>query len=241
MTSYLASGWFKRDGKRSLRTEVIDGAMDVAGMLARAEVPAHVLMRVALRVRGLVAIADPQMVGIARFAERERSRIQRRLEKYTDTSPELHAFVADCLERIDNVSDMMAFYLHLIHVARMMQLLDVAMHDSLMEQVRGSISPATTKRRTGGATRKTKSATKKKTVAKKKSKSATKKKTVAKKKSKSATKKKTTAAGSRSKKTTTKKQAAKKAKTGVRASKTLARKSKTRGKKKPTTPRKRRR
>lgn len=227
MTSYLASGWFKRDGKRSLRTEVIDGAMDVAGMLARAEVPAHVLMRVALRVRGLVAIADPQMVGIARFAERERSRIQRRLEKYTDTSPELHAFVADCLERIDNVSDMMAFYLHLIHVARMMQLLDVAMHDSLMEQVRGSISPATTKRRTGGATRKTKSATKKKTVAKKKS--------------KSATKKKTTAAGSRSKKTTTKKQAAKKAKTGVRASKTLARKSKTRGKKKPTTPRKRRR
>lgn len=227
MTSYLASGWFKRDGKRSLRTEVIDGAMDVAGMLARAEVPAHVLMRVALRVRGLVAIADPQMVGIARFAERERSRIQRRLEKYTDTSPELHAFVADCLERIDNVSDMMAFYLHLIHVARMMQLLDVAMHDSLMEQVRGSISPATTKKRTRGATRKTKSATKKKTVAKKKS--------------KSATKKKTTAAGSRSKKTTTKKQAAKKAKTGVRASKTLARKSKTRGKKKPTTPRKRRR
>ena len=154
MPSYLASGWFKRDGKRSLRTEVIDGAMDVAGMLARAEVPAHVLMRVALRVRGLVAIADPQMVGIARFTERERSRIQRRLEKYTDTSPELHAFVADCLERIDNVSDMMAFYLHLIHVARMMQLLDVAMHDSLMEQVRGSISPTATKKRSKSAAKK---------------------------------------------------------------------------------------
>ncbi len=139
MTSYLASGWFQQDGKKSLRTEVIDGAMDVAGLLARADVPAHVLMRVALRVRALVAIADPQMVSIGRFSDKERSRIERRLERYTDTSPELHAFVADCLERVDNISDLMAFYLHLIHVARMMQLIDVALHDTVMAQVRDSL------------------------------------------------------------------------------------------------------
>ncbi|MEM6732932.1 MAG: hypothetical protein AAF658_15355, partial [Myxococcota bacterium] len=143
MTSYLASGWFQTDGKKGLRTEVIDGAMDVAGMLARADVPAHVLMRVALRVRALVAIADPQMVGVSRFAESERAHIMSRLERYTDTSPELHAFVADCLERVDNVSDMMAFYLHLIHVARMMQLIDVALHDTLMAQVRGAMNQKT--------------------------------------------------------------------------------------------------
>ncbi|MEM6531234.1 MAG: hypothetical protein AAF654_01355 [Myxococcota bacterium] len=184
MTSYLASGWFQLDGKRSLRTEIIDGAMDVAGMLARAEVPAHVLMRVALRVRALVAIADPQMVSVARFSAKERTRIQSRLERYTDTSPELYAFVADCIERVDNISDLMAFYLHLIHVARMMQLLDVALHDTLMAQVRGATQ---LKLETKTKAKKKSSKTKKK-VAKK-----AKKKTVAKapkKKAKAASKKK---------------------------------------------------
>ena len=232
MTSYLASGWFQQDGKKSLRTEVIDGAMDVAGMLARADVPAHVLMRVALRVRALVAIADPQMVSIGRFSGKERSRIEERLERYTDTSPELHAFVADCLERVDNVSDLMAFYLHLIHVARMMQLIDVALHDTVMAQVRDSLlgeapppTGALEPTRTPPAKRK---AAKKSTTGKKK---ASKKKT--------ATKKKTAGRKKTAKKTTTGKKKVAKKKTAGRkkpAKKTTATKKatqkKTAGKKK---------
>ncbi|MEO1481399.1 MAG: hypothetical protein AAFU77_04785 [Myxococcota bacterium] len=197
MTSYLASGWFQQDGKRSLRTEIIDGAMDVAGMLARAEVPAHVLMRVALRVRALVAIADPQMVSVARFTAKERTRIQSRLERYTDTSPELYAFVADCVERVDNISDLMAFYLHLIHVARMMQLLDVALHDTLMEQLRGESQPAKPKVAKKKKTPRKKAAKKKttKTKAKKKpAKTKAKKKVRTKKPAKKKTKSKAKAA-----------------------------------------------
>ena len=52
MTSYLQRGWYADEADRTrLRTEVIDGAMDVAGMLLRAGVPAHRILRVALKVR----------------------------------------------------------------------------------------------------------------------------------------------------------------------------------------------
>lgn len=128
MTSYLDAGWFQHEGKKGLRTEVIDGAMDAAGMLLRAGVSPELVLRVALRVRALMIIADPQVLSVGRFSDDIRARFALRLERYTNQSPELHAFVADCLERTDNLSDLMAFYLHLTHVARMIQLLKAAVH-----------------------------------------------------------------------------------------------------------------
>lgn len=223
MTSYLAGGWFQSTGQKGLRTEVVDGAMDVAGLLSRAEVPAHVLMRVALRVRALVAIADPQMVGVNQFSSRERERVQKRLEKYTDISPELHAFVADCLDRVNNVGDMMAFYLHLIHVARMMQLLDVALHDTLMAAVVNSES-----RRAGVAaeSRSPEGKSEKKPRKKKTGKAATKKKRAKKKTGRAVTKKKTgkTAAKKKLAKKKTSKTAAKKKLTEKKTSKAATKK-----------------
>lgn len=131
MTSYLDGGWYVPQTRTRLRTEVIDGAMDVAGMLVRAGVPARRLLRLALKVRTLVVIADPLMRGTSRFGAAERQRVAERLSLYTDDYPELHGFVADCIEQVNGAPDMTAFYLHLVHVARMMQLLDHALHNRI--------------------------------------------------------------------------------------------------------------
>lgn len=127
MTSYLQAGWFTRGtGPKGLRTEVIDGAMDVAGNLVRAGIDGATVLRLALRARGLISIADPRMLGMPHFGDREREQLMNGLARHADAAPELFAFVADCIERIDNLTDMMAFYLHLTHVARMIELLSVA-------------------------------------------------------------------------------------------------------------------
>lgn len=139
MTSYLEQGWFEQqDGKRGLAAPVIDGAMDVAGGLLRGGIEPLLLMKLALRVRGLAAIADPQMRGAGQFTERDRGTLTRRLEKYMDRDPAVHAFVADCLDRVNNLSDLMAFYLHVVHVARMMQLLQVAAQTPLAALLGGA-------------------------------------------------------------------------------------------------------
>ena len=39
--TYLENGWFEPDGDQKLRSDVIDGAMDIAGMMIRAEVGAE--------------------------------------------------------------------------------------------------------------------------------------------------------------------------------------------------------
>jgi hypothetical protein len=147
MTSYLSAGWFERDGKRGLRTEVVDGAMDAAGMLLRAGVRAELVMALGLRVRALMVVADPNMLGVGQFGPTERERIASGLTPYTDRSPALHAFVSDCLERIDNLTDLMAFYLHLSHVARMIALLDAAMHKPLAAAIAKEKARAQDKRR----------------------------------------------------------------------------------------------
>lgn len=142
MTSYLEQGWFEQqDGKRGLAAPVIDGAMDVAGGLLRGGIEPLLLMKLALRVRGLAAIADPQMRGGGQLTERDRGTLARRLEKYMDRDPAVHAFVADCLDRVNNLSDLMAFYLHVVHVARMMQLLQVAAQTPLAALL-GGASPS---------------------------------------------------------------------------------------------------
>ena len=44
--------------------------------------------------------------------------------------PVLQGFVADCLEHVTSAAELMAFYLHLVHITRMMQLLAVAQSQS---------------------------------------------------------------------------------------------------------------
>ena len=123
MMTYLESGWFEPDGEQKLRTEVIDGAMDIAGMLIRAGASAELLHSLALKVRTSLTAIDPQMKGDQDFSSRAREVVSQRLEGHTEQMPALHAFVADCLEHIDSPRDLIGFYLHLMHVGRMMQLL----------------------------------------------------------------------------------------------------------------------
>jgi len=123
MTRYLQDGWFDRKPRPHLRTEVIDGAMDVAGMLHRAGVPAHRLLRIALKVRSQVVLSNPLIRGTSRFSKRDRVAIAQRFGLLTDGYPELQSFLNDCFDHVTEANEMTALYLHLIHIARMMQLL----------------------------------------------------------------------------------------------------------------------
>ena len=175
MTSYLRAGWFERNsgkGAKGLRTEVIDGSMDAAGILLRAGVDGATVLRVALRTRALMAIADPRMLGVPKFTDRERSQIMNGLARHIDAVPELYALVADCVERVDNLIDLMAFYLHLTHVARMIELLAVAQRTILpnlatMAAVKADARPPAKASKAKAKATKTKpAAAKKKTPAK---------------------------------------------------------------------------
>ena len=130
MTRYLQGGWYDRKHRPRLKTEVIDGAMDVAGMLHRGAVPAQRVLRIALKVRSLVVLSNPLLRGTGRLSARDRAAIRERLGLYSDGYPELQSFLNDCLEHVADANDMTALYLHLIHIARMMQLLTHAI-DSL--------------------------------------------------------------------------------------------------------------
>ncbi len=180
MTSYLRAGWFDRSsGKpsRGLRTEVIDGAMDAAGFLLRANITGAQVLRLALRVRALMAIADPRMLGVSQFGDAEREQIMRGLVRHTDAAPELYAFVADCIDGVNNVTDLMAFYLHLTHVARMIELLSVAVR-SMPQLVPGARATPAAKKPSAARKKKKAAAksTKKKPAAKAKSAKTAKKK-----------------------------------------------------------------
>ena len=123
MTVYLAGGWYSSGPKGGLRTEVLDGAMDTAGMLHRAGIRPELVSRIALRVRSLVRLGDPVTV---EFGAPERAIVASRLESLTGDSAELVSFLADCLDHIGRHADLAALYLHLMHVTRMMQLLALA-------------------------------------------------------------------------------------------------------------------
>lgn len=122
MTTYLTGGWYQPGPDKSLRTEVIDGAMDAAGLLHRAGIRADTVAYLALKVRSLF---DPQTyAGV--LSPEKRASIARRLGDASGDSPELYSFLSDCLEHVSGSSDLLAFYLHLVHVSRMLQLLNVA-------------------------------------------------------------------------------------------------------------------
>lgn len=126
MITYLKDGWYKHGAERQLRTEVVDGAIDAASMLFQASVPPHVLSGVAFKLRTLVSIVDPMMTGTATLGSKQRERLWQKIEPLVLGYPVLDAFVRDCLEHVRTPSDLRAFYLHLIHVTQMVQLLSAA-------------------------------------------------------------------------------------------------------------------
>jgi hypothetical protein len=134
VTRYLQGGWYDRKRRVRLRTEVIDAAIDVAGMLHRASVPAQRVMRIALKARSLVVLTNPLSSGTNRFSDRDREAMKQQLGNYSDGYPELQSFLADCLDHVADANDMTGLYLHLIHIARMMQLLTHALDGAAMLQ-----------------------------------------------------------------------------------------------------------
>lgn len=126
MITYLEGGWYTRMGQRRLRNEVVDGAIDTAGMLFRAAVPPEAISSLALKVRTLASVADPPHRRGAALGPGERAALTRRLQEYTDRFPALQSFINDCLEHINDANDLRALYLHLMHVTQMAQLLMVA-------------------------------------------------------------------------------------------------------------------
>jgi len=166
MTSYLEGGWYSKAGRARLRTEVIDGAIDIAGTLLRSGVPIRLVLRVALKVRSLVVIADPLMHGSSQFGPSHRQRIAERLDVMTDGFPELQSFVADCVTHVSSASHMTAFYLHLIHITRMMQLLGHAIGPEIGAIIAQTAAPLAKKKTAKKKTAKKKTA-KKKTAKKK--------------------------------------------------------------------------
>lgn len=124
MTTYLSGGWYAGGGG-GLRTEVLDGAMDAAGLLHRAGVSPALVSQLALRVRSLVRVGD---AATPEFGDDDRRILGERLEPLVGDLPELVSFVADCLDHVSGPADLMAFYLHLVHITRMMQLLSLATH-----------------------------------------------------------------------------------------------------------------
>ncbi len=121
MTVYLEQGWYLPGVERALRPEIVDAAMDMAGFLRRMDVSALEVQHVALKVRSMVTI----IARAPQFGDRERHALLCRLQDYTQESPALEGFITDCLEHIAVPTDLFALYLHLVHVARMMDLLVV--------------------------------------------------------------------------------------------------------------------
>ena len=123
MATYLESGWYEPNSK-SLRAEVVDGAMDIAGALLRGGVTPTLVQLVALKVRSFVTLANRDWS--KDFNQRRRETLLHQVEPYTTRAPELDSFVADCLEHVHTSSELFALYLHLVHVTRMLEILTTA-------------------------------------------------------------------------------------------------------------------
>lgn len=126
MTTYLQHGWFESRSRKTLRKEVVDGAMDIAGALLRSKVSPEILQSLALQVRTAIALSNPQMRGLPSFGDDTRQVVFNKFDGYLDDSPELASFLMDCLDHIHTPGDLLGFYLHLIHISKMVQLLSTA-------------------------------------------------------------------------------------------------------------------
>ena len=125
-TAYLEAGWYESGKTTRLRTRVIDAAVDVAGSLLRDKVVPETVGRLALKVRTLLILVDPHRDGALVDLKSKRQLLEQHLNPLTDAHPTLQAFVADCLDHVESSGDLAAFYLHLLHIDRLLLLLSHA-------------------------------------------------------------------------------------------------------------------
>ena len=123
MMTYLENGWYEANGTGKLNASVVDGAMDVAGGLLRAGVTTDLLDSLALQLRAFFTAMDPRMDGSGEMDERIRETILIRLDPEVEDTFELSSFIRDCLDHVQDRKDLLALYLHVIHVRQMVQLL----------------------------------------------------------------------------------------------------------------------
>jgi hypothetical protein len=135
VSSYLEGGWYGADPARGLRTQVIDGAIDVAGSLYRAGVTPELLLRLGLRVR---VAASAHRKG--KLAPRIRAELGEQLTSGLDGAPALAGFVTDCLRYVRDGSELAAFYAHVLQVARMMLVLTQA-RQAALDAMAGKVRP----------------------------------------------------------------------------------------------------
>ena len=124
--TYLENGWYEAGGSGKLNAAVVDGAMDVAGGLLRAGITTDLLGSLALQLRGFFTAMDPRMDGSGEMDDRTRETILIRLDPEVDETLELSSFIRDCLDHVQDRKDLLALYLHVIHVRQMIQLLKEA-------------------------------------------------------------------------------------------------------------------
>jgi len=130
MLTYLSDGWFCPSRPHQLRTEVLDGVLDSAGLLLRAGVPQGALhdLRQALE-------RHRPPFGPGREAQDGQKAVVALILERTDHAPALQGFMMDCLEAAADERSWRALCAHLGHIADTMELLQVARapQDSALE------------------------------------------------------------------------------------------------------------
>lgn len=126
MILYLAHGWYGEGQPSTLRTEVIDGAIDSAGKLYREGVAQSAVSELALIVRSMAHLADPTMAGNANLDDAAKERIWQKLAPAVEFHPNLEGFALGCFEHVQSARDLRGMFLHLIHIGQMLQLLQAA-------------------------------------------------------------------------------------------------------------------
>jgi hypothetical protein len=121
VTSYLEGGWYGANPAKGLRTQVVDGAIDVAGSLHRAGVTPEQVLRLALRVRVAASLNRR-----GKLPPTVRAGLSEQLTADLGEAPALGEFVADCLPYVRDASELAALYAHVLQVARMMLVLTQA-------------------------------------------------------------------------------------------------------------------
>lgn len=125
MLTYLTEGWFNSAQPQALRAEILDGAVDSAGLLTRAGVGPDTL----LTLRQLLMRHCPYRAGAEGDAgsPNQRERLQALIEHVTEATDHnliLQGFVMDCLQSAAEPEAWQALCDHLRHISLAMQTLD---------------------------------------------------------------------------------------------------------------------
>jgi hypothetical protein len=145
MLTYLSDGWFCPTQPHQLRTEVLDGVLDSAGLLLRAGVPREALDALKQALERHAPPFDPGPEGADR-----RSAVVAYILERTDDAPVLQGFMMDCLEAAVDEPSWHALCAHLGHIADTLALLQAArapQKDSL-EMAAAGLAPSDAPRAT---------------------------------------------------------------------------------------------